>query len=330
MTTVIIPAYNRSNDLRQALYSLCAQTKSDFKVLISDDGSTEDLVSVCDEFKSKLDITYIKSKKNRGCGGNRAFALDYFLTEINTTYFTFLDSDDALLPQAVERLEAIIEHNGADIIVTDIWQEYNGDIKNIIPAKDSRTWMHGKIYRSEFIKKNNLTFPTHLKTNEDLAFNLSLYAYDPESYLMNEEVYYFRRNPNSTTKNPTTLALCNSVDYIEAIYWAFCHYKAQNHPLDRLMISNVINLYNYYQTGLILDTLTEQSKQHIRKMVREHQVAIEIISIYNHPDMQFPFKQWVVKGKTLVFFGQTFGSWLSMYFKPEEIDALIKEVQNQK
>jgi len=43
MITVIIPAYNRSADLRKALYSLCAQTAKDFKVIVSDDASTEDI-----------------------------------------------------------------------------------------------------------------------------------------------------------------------------------------------------------------------------------------------------------------------------------------------
>ena len=71
MITVIIPAYNRGNDLRQALYSLCTQTKSEFKVIVSDDASTEMLHPICQEFEKKLDITYLRAKENGGCGKNR-------------------------------------------------------------------------------------------------------------------------------------------------------------------------------------------------------------------------------------------------------------------
>ena len=217
MITVIMPAYNRPDDLRQALYSLCAQTKSDFKVIVADDGGEINLQSICEEFTNKLNLTYLRSNKNRGCGGNRAFALEYFLTHEPTEYLMWLDSDDYFLPQAVERMEIIIEHNQADIIITNIWNEYNGPTKHLLYARENHTWLHGKIYRTEFFVKNNIKFPAILKTNEDLAFNLSLYAYDPIVYQVDEEVYYFRNNPQSVTKNPNTLARCTSIDYIDAI-----------------------------------------------------------------------------------------------------------------
>ena len=156
MVTVIIPVYNRPDDLRRALSSLTAQTISDFKVIIADDASTEDVDAVVDEF-ARLDITMLKSSVNRGCGANRALALNYFLTEAPTDFVMFLDSDDLLYPHAIERLTELITHNEADLIITNIHQESIKGDPHIIFAKDSRTWMHGKIYRTEFIKKNNIT-----------------------------------------------------------------------------------------------------------------------------------------------------------------------------
>ena len=90
----------------------------------------------------------MRTHKNLGCGGNRAFALDYFLTNNPTDYLMWLDSDDQLLPFALQRMEEVITHNQADIIITDILREVGGEKKNIIHAEDSRTWLHGKIYRS--------------------------------------------------------------------------------------------------------------------------------------------------------------------------------------
>lgn len=332
MITVIIPAWNRSDDLRQALYSLCAQTKSDFKVIISDDGSTEDLYKVCNEFMPKLDITYIRAKKNQGCGANRAMALEYFLGRALTEYVMFLDSDDSLLPFAIERLEEIITHNDADIIITNILREVGGDSKNLILAKDSRTWLHGKIYRSQFFIDHDINFPVSIPTNEDLAFNLSLYAYDPESYLIDEEVYYFRDNPNSITKQTEKVRNCTSIDYIQAIYYAYLHYKKNKHPLEWLMINNILHCYNYYQRAIAYGTLTEPIKQHMRKMLHDPQVAEVIVSIYTHPEYKPSFDQWTVRDDNLLFFGQTFGSWIMTFFKPEEIKELIikHNLQNQK
>lgn len=93
-------------------------------------------------------MTYVKSGKNRGCGGNRAFALDYFLTHSPTEYLMWLDSDDSFLPQAIERMDEVIRHNEADLIITNIWNEYNGADKHLLYAKENHTWLHGKIYRT--------------------------------------------------------------------------------------------------------------------------------------------------------------------------------------
>ena len=202
-------------------------------------------MEVCSDF-SNLDLKYIKTNKNLGCGGNRAFALKYFFEKEPTEYVMFLDSDDLLLPFAIEKLEHNIEHNKADLLLTNILHEASKEEKVIIPAEDSRTWLHGKIYRTQFLIDHNIVFPAELHTNEDLAFNLSLYAYQPESYLINDEVYYYRNAPNSVTKTSEKLKKCLSIDYIDAIYWAYSKYKENKTPLSNLMISNVINCYNYY------------------------------------------------------------------------------------
>lgn len=325
MVTVIIPAYNRSNDLRQALYSLCAQTKKDFQIIVSDDGSTEDLGAVCQEFNGELNIQYIRSEYNSGCGGNRERALQYFLGRAPTEYLMFLDSDDMLLPQAIERAEDIITNNQADIILTDIWNEYDKDKKKLILAQNSHTWLHGKIYRTQFLIDNNVNFPISLQTNEDLAFNLSLYAYNPESYLVNEELYYFKQNLQSTTKQTDKWQSCQSIDYIEAIYYAYLHFKKNYTPLTNLMINNIINCYNYYQKGIVYNTLTNKVKQHMKKMIKDKEVALVLVSIYSHPGYSFQFDQWTVHNKSLVFFGQTFGNWIMTFFTAEEIKQLIKE-----
>ena len=242
----------------------------------------------------------------------------------------FLDSDDELFPFAIQRLEEIITHNEADIIITNLQQEVGGPTKNLILAQDSRTWLHGKIYKTQFFIDHKITFPQNLATNEDLAFNLSLYAYDPESYLMDEEVYYFRNNPNSITKQTDKRRTCMSIDYIEAIYYAYSHYKKNKHELSGLMISNILNCYNYYQRAIIYNTLQDVHKQHMKKMLHDSQVADAIISIYKHPEYKLALDQWTVNNDNLVFFGQTFGSWIMTFFKPEEIKELIRNSDMQK
>ena len=64
MIDVIIPAYNCKSTLERTLGSLVAQTDPNFKVIIVDDCSTEDIKSIVDDYSSKLKITYIRNEEN--------------------------------------------------------------------------------------------------------------------------------------------------------------------------------------------------------------------------------------------------------------------------
>lgn len=324
MITVIVPCWERQEELRQALYSLSAQTEKVFKVLVSDDHSKNDMKSVCDEFEGALSIEYIQTPVNMGCGGNRNFALKHFYKN-PTEYVMFMDSDDALMPHAIARLKLVIEKNEADLILTDILRESDRPEPDIIEAQASKTWLHGKIYRSQFLIDHELGFPD-IRTNEDLAFNLAIYAYAPESYFLHETVYLWRNNDNSVTKSPSsmiTVQKCRSVDYLDAIYFAFGHYKKDNLSLN--MIANIINCYSFWQNAVIFDVLHNKAERNMRRMLHHPQVSKMLVSLYNMPEADFQLRQWIVKGDSLVFYGQTFGQWIMKFFTQEEIKELITQ-----
>lgn len=104
--TVCTPTYNRSNTLHRPFNSLCMQSFKDFEWLIIDDGSTDDTSELVQSFLDKADfsIKYVK-KEN----GGRASALNISYQYINTRYVINLDSDDELLPDALEKIHNIWE-----------------------------------------------------------------------------------------------------------------------------------------------------------------------------------------------------------------------------
>lgn len=325
MITVIIPCWERQDELRQALYSLAAQTCKEFQIIVSDDHSQNDMKAVCDEFDGALSIKFIRTHKNLGCGGNRRFALENFFAE-PTEYVMFMDSDDVLMPQAIARLSQAIIHNEADIIASNIMQESNKPTVDIIKAEKSKTWLHGKIYRTQFLIDNKINFSVSLKTNEDLAFNLALYAFNPESYFLDEELYLWRSNENSVTRAKNNQAIqekCRSLDYIDAIYDAFLYYRSST--LTNVMIGNIINCYSYWQNAVAYGMKLDPYYSKMKRMLQHPQVARVLVNIYSHPDEDFKLKQWCVKGDSLIFYGQTFGAWIMKFFTTEEIQRLIIE-----
>lgn len=99
--TVFTPTYNRATTLERAYKSLENQTSKEFIWLIIDDGSTDDTEKVVAEFKKNatFGIEYYK-KEN----GGRHTAVNYSYQFLKTKYVVTLDSDDELLPNAVEKM----------------------------------------------------------------------------------------------------------------------------------------------------------------------------------------------------------------------------------
>lgn len=103
--SIIIPTFNRSALLKQALISCMEQTYQDFEVIIIDDGSTDDTKQMVEGLNSKK-ITYIYQEN---CGRSRA--RNKALTLAKGKYITFLDSDDLYLPNKLEVEVKALEEN---------------------------------------------------------------------------------------------------------------------------------------------------------------------------------------------------------------------------
>ena len=100
---VIIPAYNQSRYLSQAVESVLGQSMADWETVIVDDGSTDDTRLVALSFSDPR-VHYIH-QENRGLSGARNTGI----RRSTAPYITFLDSDDLFLPQKLELLLAEME-----------------------------------------------------------------------------------------------------------------------------------------------------------------------------------------------------------------------------
>lgn len=96
--TVVIPIYNRARMLAQALESLRQQTYKDFVVIICDDASKENLQEVVDNFPD-VKIEYHRYEANAGQFRNAMRGLEL----CRTPFIKYLDSDDLLFPEALEK-----------------------------------------------------------------------------------------------------------------------------------------------------------------------------------------------------------------------------------
>lgn len=86
--SIIIPVFNRPDEIDELLQSLCFQTFDEFEVIVIDDGSEKKCDKVCNEYLSRLNLSYFY-KSNSGPGLTRNFGVD----KSQGNYFVFFDSD---------------------------------------------------------------------------------------------------------------------------------------------------------------------------------------------------------------------------------------------
>lgn len=169
MINVIIPAYNCRITLGRTFSSLVAQTDPNFEAIVVDDCSTEDIKSIVDDYRDKLNIVYIRNEQNLGCGMSRQVGID----NATQKFITFLDSDDMFMPYTIETFNSIIEANpDTEYLHSYFYEQIVIDNNPAIYLwKDNYTACHGKLYNVELIKKYGIRNSPLVKWADDSFFN---------------------------------------------------------------------------------------------------------------------------------------------------------------
>ena len=101
--SIIVPVFNRPDEVDELLESLCSQTLKDFEVIIVEDGSTKPCKDVCDKYAGILDLHYYL-KENSGPGQSR----NYGAERANGEWLIVLDSDVVLPSNYLEAVNSSI------------------------------------------------------------------------------------------------------------------------------------------------------------------------------------------------------------------------------
>ncbi len=107
--SVIVPVYNRPEEVDELLRSLTLQRYTDFEVVVVEDGSTKDCQSVCQSYKETLNLKYFV-KENSGPGPSR----NYGAQRASGDYLLILDSDVVVPETYVENIHRELESDPCD------------------------------------------------------------------------------------------------------------------------------------------------------------------------------------------------------------------------
>lgn len=212
LISIVVPVYNTGKYLEDSLSSISNQTYRNFEAILVDDGSTDNSAAICDEFAQRDQRFVVIHQQNSGISNARNKGLSC----IHGDYIIFVDSDDIILNDYVEKLAANI--GTSDMIVCGSYNinedgsllgenacgnfSYSGNetIKQAyIEEKIGNVYTPwGKLYHMQNVG-GELRFDEKLKVAEDIVFNLEFLRTAVSVKGINYAGYGIRQHRNSTT-----------------------------------------------------------------------------------------------------------------------------------
>lgn len=201
MLNLVIPTYKATGIISNLLDSLVAQTRNNFITTIVNDCDGEDYSEIIEKYRNLgLFIRYLVLPENRGPGGARQYGFD---SDDMCDYVMFCDADDRIMPFAVEFLYTYTKGANADVGMSEILHERKNGISDILENGENSTWLHGKIYRCDYLRQNNIRFNEQLRVNEDGNFNTLVFGLTEKIKMINVVTYMWCDYQESLTRKDT-------------------------------------------------------------------------------------------------------------------------------
>jgi len=145
LVSVVIPAYNSARFIHETLESVQQQTWPKIEVFIIDDGSSDETVAIARSFVSER-IHVIEQKNSGACvARNRGLGLS------KGKYIQFLDADDVLSPDKIEKQVGILEKNPGYLGVSPTVHFMNGDDYLRMTPREESFWIHDTDDQVDFL-----------------------------------------------------------------------------------------------------------------------------------------------------------------------------------
>jgi glycosyltransferase involved in cell wall biosynthesis len=213
MVSIIIPLFNSEKYISETIESCLNQTYKNIEIIIIDDGSTDESAKIAGNFikhDSRVSIKY-RETQPKGASACRNIGI----SEANGEYVIFLDSDDLLAPKCVDERVAYMETNSQldfAVFKMEIFRKTPGDTGTLVNKycqnneylemflKYDLSWaITCPIWRSSFLKNNNIRFDERYQRLQDPEFHTKiLLKYKPSFDVFNDTKpdCFYRLTPN--------------------------------------------------------------------------------------------------------------------------------------
>ncbi len=229
--SVIVPVYKVEPYIHQCIDSILAQTYTVFELILVDDGSPDNCGLICDEYAKQDDRIRVIHQENQGLSAARNAGINIAKGEC----LTFIDSDDLITENYLERLYQLLIEYHAEISVCDMYSfqdgeefpdgtSYGEDEISLMTGRDACLSIYrmdgrvpimacGKLYCAKLF--TDIRYPVGLIHEDDATTPKLLYR-AKKVVIASDKLYGYRTRPDSITGRAFTAKRFDSITAVQS------------------------------------------------------------------------------------------------------------------
>lgn len=226
---VLIPVYNSAKYLKNLLDSILSQTYKNLRIVLVDDGSSDNSASILKTYAKKHNNIEFLSKQNEA---NISKTRNFLLKQIKSEYFAFIDSDDILEPTYFEELMSNLQIFDADISMCGLKRHKENKVpkepspkvyifnqEDAIAEMLSSNLFNGttpaKLFKSSLL--GSTRFDENIHYGEDLDFCYNLMKKSKRIVFSNKLLYHYIIRKNSIVTSRFKIEKVSCIDCYQKI-----------------------------------------------------------------------------------------------------------------
>ncbi|MGD6776285.1 glycosyltransferase family 2 protein [Sutcliffiella horikoshii] len=221
VVSIVVPIYNVERYINRCVDSLLSQTYSNLEIILVNDESPDNCPEICEEYSKIDNRVKVIHKKNGGLSDARNAGMEI----ANGDYIIFIDSDDYVEQNMVEKALNAAESSNSEVVIWSFFADYVDENENLLKSiisdhkpgvfsrddfKDLKIekklignlgYAWNKMYNRHFLNENNFKFTKGLSLVEDIVFNSSVLSICKKIVFIGDPLVHYMQRPRETLGN---------------------------------------------------------------------------------------------------------------------------------